>query len=160
MSEEIVSAEELRETPGERQARLNAERREELRRQAEEELKQFKESMEAVREGKGKLRLEKPIQAGDREITELEYDFTALSGLDYTEAMDVGQNASQNPASISYRQGLSLFAKAAAMQNERLDMKDIVSRIGMTDAVAAVEAASSFFTGSVRAGLKRISKRS
>lgn len=60
---------------------------------------------------------------------------------------------------ITYRQALSLFAKAAAKQTDRLDMQDIVSQIGVTDAVEGVQLATLFFNASTRAGRLRISKR-
>lgn len=152
----ITNAEGLTE---EEQRQKNAEKREELRKQAEEERARLKIAMEAMREGKGRLALEKPIRAGEREITELEYDFTELTGLDYTEAMDAGNGGGRNLSGMGYRQGLSLFAKAAAICNEGLDMQDIVSRIGATDAAEGVELASIFFSGSILAGRKRISKK-
>lgn len=162
MSEEIRPAAEAETgaamTP-EEQAKKNAEIREQMRKQAEEERAKLKESLEAMREGKGRLALETPILAGDKEINELTYDFTELTGLEYTEAMDASPNAGQSLSGLSYRQGLSLFAKAAAKQHEGLDMLDIVSRIGATDAAEAVELASIFFGASIRAGRKRISKK-
>ena len=114
-----------------------------------------------IMEGKGKLRLETPIKKGDTEITELSYDFTTLTGLEYTDAMDNDSNA--NSAAyrrITYRQGLALFAKAAAKQTDGLDMQDILENLGGTDAVEGVQLATLFFTASTRAGLLRISKKS
>lgn len=143
----------------EERAKKNEEIREQMRRQIEEEQRKLKDALEAMKEGKGRLELEKPILSGDKEIKELVYDFTELTGIDYTEAMDSSPNASQNLARMGYRQGLSLFAKAAAKQSEGLDMQDIVERIGATDAAEAVELANIFFSGSIRAGRKRISKK-
>ena len=111
-----------------------------------------KESLEAMKEGKGRLKLETPISMPDKTtIDELVYDFTALTGLEYTEAMDSDYNASQI-FRITYRQGLALFAKAAAKQTPGLDMRDITERIGITDAVEGVQLATSFFSASTRAG--------
>ena len=112
---------------------------------------------EVMAEGKGRLRLETPIQAGDEEIAELTYDFTALTGLEYTDAMDSDTNATQ-VFRITYRQGLALFAKAAAKQTDRVDMQDILSKIGMTDAQEGVQLAALFFNASARAARRRISK--
>ena len=112
---------------------------------------------EVMAEGKGRLRLETPIQSGDEEITELVYDFTALTGLEYADAMDSDANATQ-VFRITYRQGLALFAKAAAKQTNRLDMQDIISKIGMTDAQEGVQLAALFFNASARAARRRISK--
>ncbi len=147
------------ETAEDEQRRRNAEKRKQIEERRAEEQRRLKAAMEAMREGKGRLELEKPIIAGDKEIKELVYDFTELTGLDYTEAMDSGLGAGRNLSGLGYRQGLSLFAKAAAICNEGLDMQDIVSRIGATDAAEAVELASIFFSGSILAGRKRISKK-
>ena len=113
---------------------------------------------EAMKEGKGRLKLEKPILAGDEEVEELIYDFTDLTGTEYADAMDSDMNA-QQIYRITYRQALALFAKAAAKQTERVDSRDIVERIGMTDAVEAVQLATLFFSASTRAGRLRISKK-
>ena len=136
-----------------------AERREQLQKEMEEIRIKSREATEAMSEGKGKLSLEKPILAGDREIGELPYDFTALTGLEYIEAMDSDANASQI-FRISYRQALALFAKAASKETPALDMQDILSRIGVTDTVKAVQLATLFFIASTRAGHQRISKKS
>lgn len=129
-----------------------------LKQQQEEIRKRRKEAQEAMGEGKGILKLETPIKSGDQDITELAYDFNGITGLEYTEAMDTDAGASQIYR-ITYRQALALFAKAASKQAERLDMKDIVSRIGATDAVEAVQLATLFFTAATRAGQLRISKK-
>lgn len=141
---------------------MTPEKREEMRKQfaarMEEVKARTKEAQEAMGQGKGRLRLEKPIQSGDEEITELIYDFTEMTGVEYTDAMDSDQNAVGNYR-ITYRQALALFAKAAAKQTERLDMQDILSKIGVTDAVEAVQLATLFFNASTRAGRLRISKK-
>ena len=127
-----------------------------------EELKRLREeierSNEIIKTGKGRLRLEKPITAHDKEITELIYDFTELTGMEYTEAMDSGMQ-SNNVYSITYRQALSLFAKAAAKQTEDVDMNDIISQLGVTDSLEGVQLATLFFNASTRAGRQRISKK-
>lgn len=117
-----------------------------------------KESLEAMKAGKGRLRLETPIMAGDTEIKELIYDFTDMTGLEYTAAMDSDMNAREN-YKITNRQALALFAAAAAKHTEYVDSKDIIERIGMTDAVEGVQLATSFFVASTRAGRFRISKK-
>lgn len=114
-------------------------------------------ALEAIKEGKGRLRLEKPFTGGGGEITELVYDFTDLTGLDYTTAMDSDPNARNNHR-ISYRQGLALFATAAAKHTPSVDSRDITENIGMTDALEGVQLATSFFEASTRAGRMRISK--
>jgi len=117
-----------------------------------------KEANEAIREGKGRLRLETPILANDEEITELVYDFTDITGMEYVAAMDSDPNAMQI-FKITYRQGLALFATAAAKHTESVDTRDIMERIGMTDAVEGVQLATLFFSSSTRAGRLRISKK-
>lgn len=151
------------ETTGEQQEAAPAtpeEKRAELRRRAQEEIRQTREALEVMKEGKGRLGLETPITAGDKEFTELAYDFTKLSGLEYTDAMDSDRNINARQIDgISSRQGLELFARAAAKEAEELDATDIVTRMGGTDAPVAVQLASLFFAASRRAGLKRIWKK-
>lgn len=127
-------------------------------RQLEDLRKLIRDSNEIIKTGKGRLRLEKPIRAHDRDIEELAYDFTALTGMEYTEAMDTG-NGSDSVYSITNRQALSLFAKAAAKQTEDVDKQDILSQIGMTDALEGVQLAMLFFNASTQAGRMRILKR-
>ena len=96
--------------------------------------------------------------AAINEITELVYDFTEMTGLEYAAAMDNDANA-QQIYRITYRQGLALFATAAAKQTEGVDMRDIMEGIGLTDAVEGVQLATSFFAASTRAGRLRITKK-
>ena len=135
---------------------------EETKKILEERMADYKEramnALEAMREGKGRLRLEKPIHVGENEIQELVYDFTELNGFEYTNAMDDAP-ASNQPLRITYRQGLALFATAAAKQTDNIDAREIIENIGMSDAVEGVELAISFFTASTRAGRMRISKK-
>lgn len=145
------------ETPEERKAKIE-ELQQQLKQQIEERKAKSKIANEAMAEGKGRLALETPILSGDEEITELIYDFTELTGMEYVDAMDSDPNAQHN-YKITYRQGLALFARAAAKQTDRVDARDIVERIGMTDAVEAVQLATLFFSASTRAGRLRISKR-
>lgn len=127
-----------------------------------ERLQEYKsksaEATAAIKEGKGRLHLETPIVANDEEITELTYDFTNLTGMEYVAAMDSDPNAMQI-FKITYRQGLALFATAAAKHTESVDSRDIMERIGMTDAVEGVQLATLFFSSSTRAGRLRISKK-
>lgn len=132
--------------------------REEIEERTKEIREKAKIANEAMAEGKGKLKLEKPITAGDTEIEELVYDFNELSGLEFTEAMDSDMNA-QQIFRITNKQALSLFAVAAAKQTPQLDKRDIIERIGMTDSVAATQIAILFFSASTRAGRMRISKK-
>jgi len=125
----------------------------------EEIRRRRKEATEAAKEGKGVLHLEVPIKSGDGEITDLSYDFTALTGMEYADAMDTDPFAARTDRA-SYRQSFALFAKAAAKQTPGLDMKDIMERMGGADAVEAAQLGSIFFLASARAGFLRISKKS
>ena len=137
----------------------NQEKTEALIKQTLEEIRaKSKASMEAMKEGKGRLKLEAPFKHGDDMIEELVYDFMTLTGLDYTSAMDSDMNA-RDAYKITYRQGLALFAAAAAKHTERVDARDIIEKIGITDAVEGVQLATSFFVASTRAGRLRISKK-
>lgn len=126
-----------------------SERMEELR-------KKSQEANEAMGAGKGKLRLETTFQSGGKTVEELKFDFTALTGVEYTDAMDSDPNA--GGFRLTNRQALALFAKAAAKQTEGPDAKDIMENISVTDAVEGVQLATLFFNASVRAGRMRISK--
>ena len=131
-----------------------------LKQKMEEVRKRTLEAQEAMSQGKGRLTLETPFISRDQEIKELIYDFTALTGMEYTDAMDSDINANSSAYHrITSRQALSLFAKASAKQMDNVDMEDIVSRIGVTDAVEGVQLATLFFTASTRAGRLRISKK-
>lgn len=159
MSEENIKAE-AAETPetGVEQENQEEKKVEKLKNLYDEIREKSKEAIEAMKEGKGRMKLETPIKAGDKEIEELVYDFTALTGIEYTNAMDSDPNA-RNLYKITYRQGLALFAAAAAKQTSGLDSIDIIERIGLTDAVEGVQLATSFFVASTRAGQLRISKK-
>jgi len=128
-----------------------------VKKHLEEIREKSRESLEAMREGKGRLKLETPIKSGDHTLEELAYDFTTLTGLDYTMAMDSDVNA-RDAYKITYRQGLALFAAAAAKHTDHVDTRSIIENIGMTDAVECVQLATSFFVASTRAGRLRISK--
>ena len=143
--------------PQERQQQIQ-QLRQQLKENLEERKRRKKEANQAMSEGKGVLTLETPIHAGDQDITELVYDFNELTGMDYINAMDSDMNA-QQIFRITYRQALTLFATAAAKQTERVDMRDILESIGITDATAAVQLATLFFSASTRAGQLRLSRK-
>lgn len=118
----------------------------------------LKEADEAIGQGKGILHLETPIKSGSGDVTELPYDFMALTGLEFTDALD-SSPSSREIYGITNRQALALFAAAAAKETESLDRKDIVERIGASDAVEAVQLATLFFRASSLAGRMRITKK-
>ena len=114
---------------------------------------------------KGTMKLEKPIMAADRELTELHWDFRTLTGWEYANALDC-DDAGVNVFKITNKQAFSLFAAAAAkmttMKNESgieihpLDARDIKERMGIDDTIKAVQLATVFFATSARVGNKRI----
>ena len=104
----------------------------------------------------GKIRLVTPIMDGDKEYTELAYDFNKLTGWELARAIDTGADLrTRNSGNISDREALCLFSAAAAKCNE-LDARDVQERIGPVDAILAINTASVFFRGSLMAGYLRI----
>lgn len=94
----------------------------------------------------GTLKLKAPIMNEGIEITELEYDFTRITGNDYVDAMDSDKNAI-NVFVTTNRQDLMLFAIAAekcCREKYKIDRQDIMSRIGIADARAAAQTAQVF----------------
>ena len=114
---------------------------------------------------KGALKLDRPIKAAGHEITELRWDFRALTGWEYANALDCDADG-VNVFRITNKQALSLFAAAAAkgttIRNENgmdihpLDARDIKERMGIDDTIKAVQMATVFFATSARVGNKRI----
>lgn len=123
----------------------------------EERKAKIKTASEVMKEGRGVLKLETVLRSQSKDVTELAYDFTELTGMEYIDAMDADPNV-QSAFSITNRQALALFAQAAAKKTPGMGMRDIMEQIGGTDAVEAVELAMLFFHASKRAGQLRISK--
>lgn len=95
---------------------------------------------------RGTLKLKVPIRNEGMEITELEYDFTKLTGSEYVDAMDSDPKA-LNVFVTSNRQALTLFATAAekcCREKYHLDSTDIVQRINIADARSAAQKAQVF----------------
>lgn len=88
---------------------------------------------------KGVLALQRPLRAGGRDVTELAFDFTRLTGWEYADAMDMDTHAGGNPYKITRKQALCLFAMAAGKVNEGVDAADVRERLGVEDAQAAVQ---------------------
>ena len=158
---EIEKTEIIEEKTAEEIAAENKKKREEIQERARQQIEEIKEktkiALEAIAEGKGVLNLDTPIISGDHEVKELKYDFSAITGMEYTTAMDMDPNA-QQIYRITYRQGLALFATAAAKQTDYVDTRDIMERMSVKDAVEGVQLATSFFAASTREGRLRISK--
>lgn len=106
--------------------------------------------------GKGTLSLETLIRAGGKDVTALNYDFTAITGREYADAMDKDTGPT-NAFRITNKQGLYLFACAAGKATKGIDATDIAERIGVGDAIKATQIATVFFVASTQAGNKRIS---
>ena len=122
-----------------------------------EKAKVIMDPAEQIRQmGRGKMELETPILVADKPVNELHYDFTKLTGWEYADAMDSDPSGS-NIFRISSKQGLLLFAAAAAKETEGVDATDIRERMGVADAIKAVQVATVFFVASTREGNKRIS---
>ena len=98
---------------------------------------------------KGTLELAAPIRARSKDVTELHYDFTRLTGWEYAEAMD-SDPAARNVFIVTKKQAICLFAAATAKVTPDVDAKDIKERIGLADAQRAVQVATLFLTTSAR----------
>ncbi|MBQ8507220.1 MAG: hypothetical protein IJ466_07325 [Clostridia bacterium] len=109
----------------------------------------------AKRLAKGKLQLESPIRSASTDVEELEYDFSKLNGIDMANAMDKDTSANST-FRITNKQALFLFAEAAAKCTRGIDSTDILERLGIGDAIKAVQVATAFFIASSQAGNMRI----
>lgn len=98
---------------------------------------------------KGTLELANPIRSRSEDVKVLHYDFTKLTGWEYVEAMDSDPN-NRNVFNISKKQAICLFAAAAAKVTEGLDATDIKERIGLADAMRAVQVATVFLVRSAQ----------
>lgn len=98
---------------------------------------------------KGTLELAIPIRSRSEDVKVLHYDFTKLTGWEYVEAMDSDPN-NRNVFNISKKQAICLFAAAAAKVTEGLDATDIKERIGLADAMRAVQVATVFLVRSAQ----------
>lgn len=112
----------------------------------EEQIRQF---------GRGRMELRVPIQDGENVCNELHWDFLALTGAEYVDALDRDTRAN-NTFRITNAQALSLFAAAAAKATTGVDATDIRRGISMMDAQKATQIATVFFTASSRVGNRNI----
>ena len=99
---------------------------------------------------RGTLTLVSPIRAGGKDVTELNYDFSRLTGWEFADAMDM-DTRSVNILKITRKQALSLFAATAVKTPPGVDAIDIRERMGLEDAMQAVEIATFFLNTSTRA---------
>lgn len=105
--------------------------------------------------GHGKLVLQKPIKDGENTITELSWDFGALSGAEFCDALDRDVRAA-NSFRLTNTQALYLFAAAAEKGTPGISAADIHTRMGMMDTQKAIQVATVFFSASNRVGNSRI----
>jgi len=105
---------------------------------------------------RGKMTLQKPIQDGENVVKELAWDFAALTGAEYVDAMDRDPRA-VNTFRITNTQAMHLFAEAAGKATPGIDATDIRRGLGIMDTQKAIQLATVFFTASNRVGNKYIS---
>lgn len=121
-----------------------------------EEMKKILDPEEQIRRfGKGKIALRKPIMSDNKPVEELTFDFTALTGREYVDALDSDPRA-MNALHITSTQAFALFTKAAAKATGGIDEADIRDRMGAMDCVKATQLAAVFFSACSRAGNRRI----
>ena len=107
---------------------------------------------------RGKLALDTPILSKGENVTELHYDFLALTGYEYADAMDSDATNKSDSFHLTNRQALSLFAAAAAKKTDGIDREVVIRGISISDTIKAVQIATVFFVASSRAGNRRITK--
>lgn len=105
---------------------------------------------------RGKIQLLAPIRARGKDIEVLHFDFFALTGKEYCEAMDI-ERGNMSIMGISAAQALALFAAAAGKVTPDVDAKDVRERISAQDAAMVSQLAAIFFNASNRAAGRRIS---
>ena len=96
------------------------------------------------RTSSGAYQLSTAIRAGGKDVKELQYDFSELTGWEYAEALDSDKNA-QTIFRLTAKQASNLFAMAAGKATPDIDANDIKERIGAEDSMAAVQLAILFF---------------
>ena len=107
---------------------------------------------------RGRMKLSKPIMCKGKELTELHYDFLALSGFEYADAMDSDAGRGSDSFHLTNRQALALFSAAVAKNNEDMDKEVVMRGLSIGDTIKAVQLATVFFVISSRAGNRRITR--
>ena len=115
----------------------------------------------------GKMGLMQPFVMRETEVKEIEYDFCKLNGDDLMDALDSAGGG--NMFQLSNKQALMLFAVAAekcaptVREDNTIirlyDKRDIKSKLGAADSVAAANVAKLFYRASNQAGSQNISKK-
>ena len=112
----------------------------------EEQLRQFSQ---------GRMELTTPIEDGGNIVKELKWDFMALTGAEYCDALDRDTRA-VNTFRLTNTQALNLFAAAAAKATGGLDAEDVRRGLSVRDTIKAAQLATIFFSASNRLGNLRI----
>ena len=124
----------------------------------QEEKKVISDPFEQLQKlSRGKLKLIKPIRARSQDVTELNYDFCALTSEEMMKILDEDTTFA-NLFAISNKQAMALFAATAGAQTENVDATDILQRISAPDGVRAMQIAKLFYDASSRAGGKNTRK--
>lgn len=138
------------------QKNVNAEENDSSAKKETKKLPKIFDPEEQIRQfGRGRMELRVPIRDGENLCKELSWDFLALTGAEYVDALDRDTRAN-NTFRITNAQALSLFAAAAAKATTGVDATDIRRGISMMDAQKATQIATVFFTASSRAGNRNI----
>lgn len=129
-------------------------------RKEESSVEKLREQLQNIVDGTraGTLELAKPIRADGEDVGKLRYDFGALNGWEYADAMDRAGAEKPDAFHVTQRQALSLFAAAAAKATDHVDSADILAGIGMEDGIKAAQVAQLFFNAASRLGDLRSSR--
>jgi len=100
---------------------------------------------------RGKIRLKKPIEDGERRIEEIEFDFSEITTDELTKALATGEKR-PDLNDITEKQAINLFCAAAAKKTPGIFPNDIKEQLGLMDAMNAIKIAKSFFLATSRAG--------
>lgn len=142
-AEAPAEAQDAQQTPAEEKKPDKAKEAETLR----------KASQEAAH---GTFKLAVPFRSDGYDISELHYDFKALTGVEYANAMDADNSRNTDSFRMTNKQALTLFATAAAKKTEHVDKDDVLRGLSIDDAIKAVQITTVFFVLSSRAGNTRI----
>lgn len=116
---------------------------------------------------RGKLKLMNPIRAHSQDVTEIKFDFCALTGMEMMDALDSVAMVN-NMFGITNKQAMALFAATAekcaplfddgGTKTRLFDAKDVKERMGASDSIKAMQLAKLFYNASSQAGNNNISK--
>ena len=105
---------------------------------------------------RGQLRLATPIRASNKDIEVLHFDFTKLTGWEMAQALDRDTSGKANAYRMTQVQAFEVFAVAAQKMTPDIDAEDIRYRMGVEDAIKAMQLAVSFFNLSSQTANSRI----